>query len=623
MVHADEIVIEYYNGIGWTVLECDDIVSGLFADGIAGERVISFKAPDDWERITVSASESRFIRIRLVRSDNCYMRPSIHICPRVKDLKIDFSYEDEYASPARTLRISGSRRGDVTLENGRLSGDGKIVVFEPSIYSEDALYLGFDKRPLDGPVSMFFSLLDDQRFAGVKCRFEYSKGDGFLPLKVLDHTEGFTRSGTVFFIPQPDWTSVSIEERRRFWIRITKLPGEEDDDDKLPRVGSIDVNAVEVSNIDTHEVTDYYIEEAIPDMRFALQEVNILSADVWVNEFGLYGQPAMKRMEQEDPDNTRAERDTAGRITAFFVRWHETDSFTTAADRRCYVLDRMNRQIIFGNGIRTDFPRVTDNIAFTVQVKSCLGRGGNVPAGTITSTVGNLLHIGEVINPIKAFGGSNMETMEAALERGADILHSRQRLITASDYERACKIFSDNIDQVRCLVSVNAEEIGIEEEDIVLLLLMTDFKSGSYSFHRTEAPLREFIREHCELTISEKRIKIMEPVFVSVSVDIWGDVVDIDESFELQTLVKQTLDEYLDPVKGTGSGGWRIGNIPKVSQIQMRLGILKSRFILKKISVSAAWNDAEGDHERDLGDLTVMPYMVCKSGEHRIHITQG
>ncbi|MCR5388989.1 MAG: hypothetical protein K6E56_07065 [Lachnospiraceae bacterium] len=621
-VHADEIAIEYYNGIGWTILKCDGVYSGIFADGVAGDHTLTFTVPDDWESTTVSASEGRFLRMRIIRADNCYMRPSVHYCPRIKNLRIEYSYLDDYAEASRILRISGSDRRDVTIESKAAQADARTVVFRPSKYIEDSLYLGFDKRPADGPVSIFFSLADDSRFSGVKCRFEYSRGTEFMPLKVLDHTEGFTASGTIFFIPQPDWSAASIEERRRFWIKVTRLSGEESDV-SLPKVAGIQINAVEVSNIDTHERQDYYIEEAVPDMKFNLSHNNILAADVWVNEFGLYGQNAMKRKEAEDPDNIRSERDVSGKITAFFVRWHEADSLSTATDKRSFVLDRMNRQIIFGDGLKTDFPRVTDNVAFTIQIKSCLGRAGNVPAGAITSPVGNFFHIGEVINPVKAFGGSDMETVEDAMERGADILHSRYRLITVSDYERACRRFSDSIDQVKCLVSEDSGGLGIGEDDIVLLLLMSDFASGSYSFHRIEAPLREYICDHCEITIPSERIKILEPVFVEISVDIWGDVVDIDESFELLPTVKELLDSYLNPVKGNGSGGWRIGVLPKTPQIMMRLGILKNRLMIRKISVSAAWTDADGKHEKDLSELNVMPYMVCKSGEHKIHMTQG
>ncbi len=621
-VYVDEITLEYYNGIGWTRLDCDQMTSGLLSGSDGGERIITFTVPDDWQQSTMSAYESRFLRIRLIRSDNCYLRPAIHYCPRIRDLSISFTYEESYAHSSRTLRISGSDRRDVTLESHQADGAEPLVVFQPSKFTEDSLYIGFSKRPADGPVSLFFNLMDDQRFSGLKCRFEYSRGDGFVNLKVLDHTENFTKSGTVFFIPQPDWTSTSIEERRRFWIRITRIDNSTDES-ALPSVGGVLLNAVEVANTETHPPQEFFMEEAVPDMSFTVPQTNILSADVWVNEFGLYSQNAMRLMEQNDPDNIRSESDINNRITAFYVRWHEVDSFATAEDRRCFVLDRMNRQIIFGDGLKTDFPRVVDNIAFTVQIKSCLGRAGNVPAGSIVAPVGNLIHIGEVNNPIKAFGGSDMETMEAALERGADILHSRDRLITAADYERACQRFSDDIDQVRCLIADDASGLGISENDVAMILLMTDFESGSYSFHRTEAPLREYICSRCEITLPDDNIKILEPVFVSISCDIWGEVVDMDESFELQPMINDLLDEYLNPVKGAGTGGWRIGTLPKVSQIQMRLGNLKSRMILRKIFVSASWTDADGYHETDLSKLEVMPYMACRSGEHKVHLTQG
>ena len=94
----------------------------------------------------------------------------------------------------------------------------------------------------------------------------------------------------------------------------------------------------------------------------------------------------------------------------------------------------------------------------------------------------------------------------------------------------------------------------------------------------------------------------------------------MDEAFETQSLISRTLNEYLSPVSVNGEGGWDIGVIPKRSQIQMRLGTLRSHAVIRNISVIAHYVDKDGEHETDIVDLEVSPFMVVCSGEHKVHI---
>ena len=105
-----------------------------------------------------------------------------------------------------------------------------------------------------------------------------------------------------------------------------------------------------------------------------------------------------------------------------------------------------------------------------------------------------------------------------------------------------------------------------------------------------------------------------------ISVSVWVNVVSLDDSFEIQGLLQSCLTEYLNPI-GYGHGrGWKIGTIPKKPQILMRLGVLKSRAIVKKSVMIASYTDANGEHEVDLNELNVTPFMVCRSGKHEVHI---
>ena len=123
-----------------------------------------------------------------------------------------------------------------------------------------------------------------------------------------------------------------------------------------------------------------------------------------------------------------------------------------------------------------------------------------------------------------------------------------------------------------------------------------------------------------EVTVTEERLHVVEPVFAAVSVELWVSVMDMDDSFELQPLLKEIMDAYLDPVGYRQGRGWKIGSLPKKTQILMRLNAIKSKALIKRSMINVSYRDAFGFHEADLEDVVLTPYMVPVSGEHKVHI---
>ena len=617
---VDEVAIEYYNGIGWKKLQLFEDLTTVFSDETARHVEFSFICPDDWEEVEAGAYEGRSIRLQVTRSDNCYLFPSLHHYPVITDLRISYSFEDSYLSAEKTEMITGTRRIDLTNKKKKRSG---TVLFSVSDYKEDALYLGFSGRIDKGPVSILFELEEGIRYNGLPVFIEYSAPEGsFKRIKVIDYTGEFTKTGVIAFVPPSDWVCATIEGKKNFWLRIIRTRRElrSEDSTVLPKIKSIQMNAVQASNVQTKEEENVYIGEVVPDMRFTINATGILNADVWVNEMGRYSQEKMREMKNDDPDNIRIEEDMTGVIISFFVLWHETERFETSEDKRVYMLDRLTNELIFGNGITTWIPRVTDDIAIKMSVRCCDGALGNVEADTITEPLESLPFVGTITNPNKSYGGSNIENIDTALLRGASILSSRKRLVTIDDYLRAIAAFSDTIDQTAGVVGQTVEG-EINDSALTFLLLMKDFAEGSFAFHRVVNDLKNHLMEHCELTVVPEQLHLIEPIFVDISVDAWVTLVSLDDSFEIQSMLTECLDDYLNPLGyGDGSRGWKIGTLPKKPQILMRLGILKSRAIVRKSVMIATYTDHEGYHEVNLDDLKITPFMVCRSGKHEVHI---
>ena len=619
LVRADEIIIEYYNGIGWKKLICDTEYTGLFANSENGDYSLKFICPEDWVSSESGPYSGRCLRMRVTRSDNCYLRPAIHTYPVIEGLKISYSYEGRYTAPTKLERIHGTIKEDITEKLGK---DKPFTVLSGSDYADDALYIGLDRKLEEGPISIYFQLAEISNQSGVRFRMEYSCGSGFKEMRFTDLTEEMTRSGTLLFLPPADMTEMTLEGNRLYWIRIVRSKtGRVDTADAfLPHIVRMCLNAVTVTNVQTGDEVDYYIDEVMPNMHFSLGSNNVLDAQIWVNEVSNLRKEEMEKMLAEFPDKVRAEYDLLGRISSFYVLWSETDNFEDAPDRRCYRIDRMTGNVIFADGTHCDMPRVTNDVAFKARVRSTDGENGNLPEGTIVSFAGDAPYIDEVYNPIRAHGGSNLETLDHALLRGAGIMHARGKLVSEGDYVRHIMEFSDSIESTSVVPGATIDG-GTDPSDISIVLLMKDYADGAFSFHRISALLKKDLLKHCELTVSEDHLHIVEPIFVDISVTVWATVMDMDDSFEVQNELKSVLTSYLDPVADENNAGWSIGVLPKESQILMRLSVLRSRAIIQRITVIGHYIDASGEHELDTKDIEITPFMVARSGDHKIIIT--
>lgn len=618
-VKVDEIIIEYFNGIGWKKLKCDTEYGGLFEACEEGDYKLSFICPEDWQSSESGPYSGRCLRIRITKSANCYIRPAIHTYPTIENLKIAYSYEGRYTAPGRLERIAGTRKEDITA---CLFSDKSFTVLSGNEYAEDAIYIGFDKKLTEGPVSIYFQLSDNNNQNGVKVKLEYIGANGFTEMRFTDLTEDFTRSGTLMFLPPADMQDATIEGKKLFWLRLSRAKKQKgtDKDAFLPKIVRMCLNAVVVTNVQTSDEGDYYIEDVVPNASVSLGRDNILDAEVWVNEVGYTRKEEMDYLLENFPERARAEYDFLGRISAFYVLWDEVDSFDRAPHRRCYRIDRMTGKIHFSDGYKCDMPRVTTDVAFKARIRSTDGEKGNLGEGEITNFIGAAPYIESVFNPIRAHGGSNLETIDHALDRCAGIMHSRYRLISETDYIRFCKEFSDSIDRTS-IVTGQLIDGSKNPADISVVLLMKDYADGAFSFHRIAALLQKEMLENCELTVSANNLHIVEPIFVDISVNVWAMVMDMDDAFEVQNEVKSVLSDYLDPVRSGGSDGWDIGTLPKETQILMKLGVMRSKAVIQRITMIGHYVDADGEHELDTKDIDITPFMVPRNGEHKVIIT--
>ncbi len=619
--YIQEVTFEYFNGRGWKRLPARPDISTLFMrEENAGRYEICFEAPIDWESVVQGGYEGRCIRMQIVRADNCYMQEVEYVYPVLSELGISMTGNTRGVRPQKVVRVQGARETDITAE---LTGDADIPVFTQPAYSGDYVYLGFD-RPLGlGPVSLFVELERSMTFKGLNLLFAYSAGAGFKPLKVIDDTDSFQNSGRIMWMPPSDMAECELEGRRRYWLRIEdseRYFAEHRNDNDVPFVRRIHRNAVMVENIVEKEEQDYYIDAVTPNMRFPLYSDNILSAEVWVNEKEQFSSDEMQALMQDKTVRTKAEYNFLGEIEEFYILWSEVDSFENCGDcTRCYCIDRGRSEIVFGDGVHVRVPLCLDDVAFRTKVVCCDGEKANLRAGSIDRFRGAVFSVEEVQNPIDAYGGTNLEDMRVALERGSNILSSRRRMVSERDYRKETLAFSDAIEQVEC-VTGRLRGGGNDDAVISLILLMKDYRQGSYSFHSIQGALREYLLSRCEITCGISDIQIVEPIFVRISIDLWLETSDLRESLELKHRWIDRITDFLEPVKHAHSNGWRIGRLPNTRQIRLMLGGLEDTARIVHMNVVAQYTYNRHEYTMGLDRVEKNPFMLCCNGRHNVHI---
>ena len=612
-----EITLEYFNGIGWRKLPCISDWATLFASDTLGEINITFQCPQDWKDVVVGGYKSKCVRLRIIRADNCYLQPCIHVMPVINNLRLSYAYE-HYMHPHHLYRITGTNK--IHLNQKMEQGVG-IDLFTPLPYRENALYLGFDRAMEQGPVSILFEIEDITHFRGAPIGYFYSTAMGLRPLKVIDNTRNMIETGTLVFMPPSDFTPMEMEGVWGYWIcMIDERHAYNDAKNHHTQIKRIIPNAVEVRNIESRQEEAFYVTEAVANRSVPLAAENILDAEVFVSERTSLSVPAMEQLMEQQGEDVRAEFDFLGNIRSFFVRWKEVENFDQSqSNDRHYCIDRMNNRIQFGDGIHVAIPPVQSGVAFTVAVKSCRGEAGNVESGMVNTLVDRVLYLNQIKNPIATFGGSNIEDICSAHRRGANMVSSRNRLITKQDFIREVLTFSDSIAKAKCGIGRNIDG-NIEPGVIAIAVMMKDYAQGSYSFHNITQRLKKRLVSASEITLEENQIHLMEPLYIEISLDIWVMPTDTQRSFDVQNMILQQVEGFLNPLKNECGPGWEMGDLPRENELEMMLRAIRGPFQIQRFIPTVQYVDRHGAHQCTLASFPYHEFAIGISGKHHIYM---
>jgi predicted phage baseplate assembly protein len=250
-----------------------------------------------------------------------------------------------------------------------------------------------------------------QVYPSAEVAWEYYNGSDWRGLDILkDSTLALMQSGSIYFKgPGNIKASKQGESQTQdfYWIRCRlKKPGYE----VPPRIDSILLNTVSASAAVTQAGEILGSSDGTPNQSFTL-----------LNTPALAGTLVLQVDEGEG-----------------MKTWQEVDDLASSTrEDEHYMLNRLTGEIRFGDGThgRIPLPEPGGNNIMALEYRYGGGEKGNVGSNKITSLETSVPGVEAVTNFRPAFGGKDEETAAAAKKRGPMELKTRQRAVTAEDFE--------------------------------------------------------------------------------------------------------------------------------------------------------------------------------------------
>ncbi|HET7505155.1 MAG TPA: putative baseplate assembly protein [Kofleriaceae bacterium] len=594
------LAFEYWDGKRWRYLGRSAPRGALPGSGdelgfhddtkaLSQSGTVSFRRPKDMEALEINGQSKRWIRIRIEKGD--YGEQGTYTLENEKWVfkddrqlrppalrSITLRYREDYRDVKHALAFNDFQYTDVT-EVART----EFTIFQPFQAKPDespALYLGFPVRPPNDAIGVYFALDEElglgslpsdeaeiataeldkyetmRRLAwesGQRVVWEYWDGRAWQPLSVDDETQGFTSSGFTFFIAPDDWMISSKFTEERFWLRARLEHGGYV---KPPRVRMIVTNAIDAYNHETIPTEILGSSDASP-----LQEVKFLRGPLLEDEvievrerqkppaedIADLGADAMRPAEPENPQNNEV-----------WIRYKRVDSFFASGPRsRHYTLDYVTGVLSFGDGRRGLVPPEGKNNIVARSYRTGGGALGNVNANTLTSLGRALAYIEAVTNPLPATGGADRETIDEAKARAPYTIKSRDRAVTAEDYEMLALRASTTLARARCVPDRS-------NRGHVTLALVPKGELRGEEFSRRLVPSNEVLR-YVKRYLDERKLvgtvlNVVRPRYKDLSLRVVLIRRSIGTSDRLRKDIEAKLRRYLHSLVGGRDGkGWEFG----------------------------------------------------------------
>ncbi len=314
-------------------------------------------------------------------------------------------------------------------------------------------------------------------------------------------------------------------------------------------------------------------------------------------------------------------------------RWQEVDSFAGCdGQSQVFRIDRATGDIHFGPAVRE--PDGTLRYYGAVPPKGApmrvpvyrVGGGptGNVSAGTIRVLRSPVPQVDRVVNRRAAIGGVAPETVDEAKLRGPLALRTRDRAVTAEDYDQLARGAAPQVARVRTVSAHGDDELGG-----VRVLVVPAASADAEGRLRFEdlVPTPETL-EAVATHIEERRtvgarVIVEPPYYQGVTVVATLVARPRTSSEELQREAVLALNRYYSPLTGGPDGtGWPFGRPVQAGEVYAVLQRLPGTELVDEAVLFGA-DPVTGKRGKPVQRIDLDRFALTFSYDHRIRVIRG
>ena len=252
------------------------------------------------------------------------------------------------------------------------------------------------------------------------------------------------------------------------------------------------------------------------------------------------------------------------------------------------------------------------------------GPRGNVAARAVSVLRSTIPFVNSVENRRAAHGGVAPETIEQAKIRGPLALRTRDRAITAEDYEQLAKRAAPDIARVRCIPALAEDEAGGVR--VLVVPAAVPDKEERLAFEDL-VPDDETLSDIASYLDARRpvgaRVLVEPPFYRGVTVVARLTARPRISREVLQREALRALYRYFDPIRGGPDGdGWPFGRPVHAGEVHAVLQGLSGTEIVDEVLVFAA-DPITGRRGEPLQQVEVERNALVFSFDHRVRVSEG
>ena len=369
-----------------------------------------------------------------------------------------------------------------------------------------------------------------------------------------DDSRAFTRSGHVYFTVSGNKvkkdTMGRVTDTPLYWIRVRLA---KNGFDATPRLSTVLTNTVSATQAQT--VTNEIVggSDGRPGQTFTLNNKPVIQLATPYTVKGADGLTINVLSVQLEVDEGSSS-----------LAWQEVeDFFASKKTDPHFTIDRTTGQISFGDGTFGRIPVAIPSEPSSNIVASAYrfggGVAGNVGAGSINALQTFVGGVDTVTNLQPSMGGTDEETLDSAKLRTPQQLKSKNRAVTADDFEYLAEQTPGvTIRRAKALPLVHPKFPGTPIPGVVTVIVVPDSDAPNpLPGAATLAIVCAQLNNHRLLT---SEVYVVAPTYRLVLVEATIVVNPDSDLSVVKKGVEQALTLWFDPLKGgADSTGWPFG----------------------------------------------------------------